>query len=290
MKPETLRLHCEKAQAFRARFPQSRAARKKSACKQAKLPAKELAAAARFGGPRVKFDDTDEWSSMVNQVFDAKGIPARRVAEKWVLEQRRMVARNAAFMTANRIFSTINAHLKDVLLMSRRLVPTKPTVVVVLDLGWKRSTRAHDAIRDRSSFVHPKGDEVGYLWGQKFGQFQFGKDSAVPLLLTWMDTLVDDLDTYRPLTYASWAGVRNVFQDRESIYAAAVQFLDQIMEASKRRSHINVKLVVAHGQDVSMEALQDVVHCRYEELEAAVKSRVMRVRVSKRTPATDVDN
>lgn len=289
MTTKRLRIRCEKARAFRKRFPLSRAARINSARRQAGSSARKLAAAAKFTSPRVKFDDADEWSFMVNHVFDMKGIPARSVTDRWVLKQRRAVAMAAAIVTANRIYSTLNNHLKDVRQMSQDFSPTNPTVVVVLDLGWKKSTQAHDAVRQQSKFMDTRGDESKFLWGQKFGQFKVRAQCTVPVMLTWMDTPVDDMDSYWPLSYAAWAGVRDVFRDRESIYAAAVQFLDQIVEANESTSGVCVKLVVAHGRDLDMEALQDVVHCRYEELDAAIKSRVMNLPLSKGTPASEAD-
>ena len=260
---------------FRKRFPLSRAARKKAAAQFTGTSPKRLLAANNLDGPKVRFGDGNTWKGLVRTEFQSRRIRTRPVTRAWILKQRRNLARVGAISTANRIFEAVESRLAKAQQLIEACNPARPTVVVVVDLSKK--SRAFGELKDN---LVPLKEEETAIRDHFFGQYvvQSWKDGtplhAVPLLLTGFETAVDRPQNYCPTTHANWRGALEVFADREGICTATLQLLDHILESNRSCTGIDAKLVVVHGGDVDMNELRDVVHCHYDELDAAIKSRI----------------
>ena len=262
------------AKAFRKRFALSRTARMKAASKG--MPKVHITAANNMDGPLISFRDKEDWVSFVRSDFKGRGIKNREVTKSWILKQRRAIARHSASMIANRLLDEAETSFSKVQTLLRVNNPARPTIVVVLDMDKKHT--AQKRIKDQ--MVAVTAQNGSHLFGQYV--LQTWKDSkipmhAVPLLLTHFESVIDRPQNYHPTTHSNVRAPYRIFEDREGIYSATLQMLDQMLEQNKSIMGIDMKLIVTHGGNIDMDKMQDIVHCRYEDLDAAIKSRVINV-------------
>jgi hypothetical protein len=259
------------AKAFRKRFALTRTARMKAASKR--LPKVQITAATNLEGPFMTFPDNEDWTSFIRSDFKSRGIKCREVTKGWILKQRRAVSHHSASMIANRLFDEAESHFAKAQKLLKVQNPARPTIIVVLDMNKKLPARE----RIIDCMVPLKSGSL------LFGQYvvQKWKDGtpmqAVPVILTNFQSVIDRPQNYHTTTHANLRAPYHIYEDREGIYSATLQMLDQMLEQNKSILGIDMKLIVTHGDDIDFDQMNDIVHCKYEELDAAIKSRIMNV-------------